>query len=309
MTLKDFTSIARQLREYGAYIGFVSGGEPTLVPHLKEMLLEAKRTFPIAVTLNTGLYNTTHTIEDIAEFVLRNDINIQTSLDGLGDIGDNLRGVPHFSETVLGNMEIIARLKRQMHSRSLLYVNIVLNNLNMEHIPEIICRISERGWDASVGLYHTLTTSTKKDKELFPVPGSDLEPLISYLIRHPRVLTLDPFLQGIPVFLEGNGFKKYCPYLASPVLSTRLLIMENGDVHLCKGNPIGNMLKQDLREMFSGEAYSQRLEEYKRCAGCWTSCYIQRYLLLHPGSMSEIFSNIKKVYRARGGFQSKKRVS
>lgn len=309
ISLKNFSIIARRLREYGAYIGFISGGEPLLVPHLEEILIEAKQTFPVAVTLNTGLYDRIEKIEHIANFVLRNNINIQTSLDGLGEAGDDLRGVPEFSKTVLDRMELISHLKRELGSRSLLYVNIAMNNLNLNQIPEIIDVADERGWDVSVGLYHSLTASTRCDEELTPVPGTDLNRLITYLIRHPRVLTLNSFLKGIKVFLDGNGFKKYCPYLASPVLSTRLLIMEQGDVHLCKGKPIGNILKQDVQTILSSQRYKQRLEEYRRCPGCWTSCYVQRHLLLHPRSLSEFYSNLKKVHRAREGIQGRKGVS
>ncbi|MFQ6092741.1 MAG: radical SAM protein [bacterium] len=306
---EDFAVVAGRLREYGAYIGFVSGGEPTLVPGLEQILLEAKRTFPVAVTLNTGLYLKTEMIEPIARFVLGNNINIQTSLDGLGRIGDNLRGVPEFSKTVLGHMHLIARLKRELGSQSLLYANIVLNHLNLDQIPEMIHLAAERGWEVSVGLYHTLTASTREDEDLIPVPGPDLDRLIAHLLGHPRVLTLDRFLRGIKVYLQGDGFKKYCPYLASPVLSTRLLVMENGDVHLCRGGPIGNILRQGLKEIFRGPAYAQRLKEYRRCPGCWTSCYVQRLLLLHPRSLSEFLSNLRKAHRARRGVHLSRRTS
>ena len=280
-----------------------------LVPHLEEILIEAKRTFPVAVTLNTGLYDTTEKIERMASFVLQNNINIQTSLDGLGDLGDMLRGVPEFSKTVLNHMRLISQLKREIGSKSLLYANIALNNLNMNQIPEIIHEAAGRGWDTSVGLYHSLTSSTRRDEELVPISGSDLQRLITYLIDHPRVVTLNSFLKGMQVYLEGDGFKKYCPYLASPILSTRLLIMENGDAHLCKGEPIGNLLTQELKEIFSGPLYRQRLEDYRTCPGCWTSCYIQRYLLLHPGSLSDFISNLKKVYHVRHGVQGTRKVS
>lgn len=304
LSLDDFSRIARKLRHYGAYIGFISGGEPTLVPHLEEILLEAKQTFPVALTLNTGLYHHTETIERIAGFVLKKGINIQTSLDGLDEVGDNLRGVSHFSTTVLNHMDIIARMKQKIRATSLLYANIVLNNLNIHQIPDMVHLATERGWYVTVGLYHTLTTSTKHDQELIPIPGPELDSLINHLIRHPRVLTLDAFLRGIPRYLRNNGFRKCCPYIQAPILSTRLLIMENGDLHLCKGEPIGNILNQDFGDIFSGDLYHQRLEDYRRCPGCWTSCYVQRHLVLHPDSLHDVLSNVKKVYRTRRGMRA-----
>jgi MoaA/NifB/PqqE/SkfB family radical SAM enzyme len=182
-----------------------------------------------------------------------------------------------------------------------LYVNIVVNRLNMGQIPEIIEAVTRKGWRTSVGLYHTLTDSTRVDEELIPIPGPELDHLLAVLARHRHVLTLDAFLIGMKAFIEGNGYRKYCPYLLSPVLSTRLLIRENGDACLCRGASIGNLLRQDLADVFSSQAYHERLEEYASCAGCWTSCYVQRYLLLHPRSPRELASNVKKAWRARHG--------
>jgi MoaA/NifB/PqqE/SkfB family radical SAM enzyme len=306
LSLDDFERIARKLRQYGAYIGFISGGEPTLVPHLEQILTVAKRTFPVALTLNTGLYNKTSIIERTAEFVLKNGINIQTSLDGLNEVGDNLRGVSHFSTTILDHMDRIARLKEEMKSPSLLYANIVLNNLNIHQIPEMIDLAAERGWYVTVGLYHTLTASTKKDPELIPRTGQELDRLISDLTKHPKVLTLDSFLRGILPFLRSNGYRKCCPYIDAPVLSSRLLIMENGDVHLCQGESIGNILSQSVQEVFSGDRYRQRLTEYRSCPGCWTSCYVQRFLVLHPGSFRNLLSNVKKMHRTRQGLHARR---
>ena len=103
MSVAQFKTLAKKLRDYGAYIGFISGGEPTLVPHLEEILLEARNTFSLSTVLVTGLINKTDTIQRIGRTALENDINIQTSLDGLGGLGDFLRGTRDFSKTVLKN--------------------------------------------------------------------------------------------------------------------------------------------------------------------------------------------------------------
>ena len=82
MSLEQFQSIAERLRAYGAYIGFISGGEPTMVPHLDKILLEAKRTFLLSTTLVSGLYNKTETIQKIGRIALENNIHIQTKIQG-----------------------------------------------------------------------------------------------------------------------------------------------------------------------------------------------------------------------------------
>ena len=296
MTWERFQTVARRLREYGAHIGFISGGEATLVEHLDNILVESKKTFKLATTLVTGLYNETEKIRRAGRQALDLDIHIQTSLDGLAALGDDLRGVKEFAKTVLGHMEWIAA--KRSGSKSLLYANIVLNNKNLEQVPELIRRAKDVGWKTTIGLYHSLTKTTRRDRELEIRPGKRLDALIEFLDGNPDILNLDAFVRGIPDFVRKQS-ADFCAFVDAPVLATRTTVMENGDVHLCHGNPIGNVLHQDLEDIFSGKEYRDRIDLYRRCPGCWTTCYAQRYLLVHPRSPKELLHNIKKIRKLK----------
>ncbi len=292
MSLDQFRLIMERLKVYGAYIGFISGGEATLVPHVEQMLLLAKDTFVTATTLVTGLYNRADVIHRVGEMVLAHDINVQTSLDALGPLGDNLRGARNFSDTVLQFMKWFSDHRGQ--SRSLLYANIVINNLNLEQVPDLIRRVRDLGWMATIGMYHSLTATTRADEELRLQPGERLDKLIKFLDNNPDILNLNSFITGIPDFVEGKE-PGFCPFVESPFWMTRTTIMENGDVHLCDGAPIGNLLRQEMADIFSGQAFRKRLQEYRQCRGCWTTCYTQRYLLVHPRSVNELWQNVRKM--------------
>ncbi|MFC1683592.1 radical SAM protein [Candidatus Zixiibacteriota bacterium] len=307
LDIERFRHIAERLRQYGAYQGMISGGEPLLIPDLEEILLEAKKTFSVAVTLVTGLYHRPRRVEQVARVALENDINIQTSLDGLGPLGDDLRGVANFSATVTDRMRRIARMRASSPSKSLLYANIVLNNKNLHQVPELLETIADCGWQATVGFYHHLTETTRVDEELSLQPGPALNRVLEQACQDPRILTLRSFLRGIGQAARKN-YPRYCAYLDAPVLSTRTVIMENGEVYLCRGGPIGNVFQQDLAEIFTGPAYRKRLEEYRSCPGCWTSCYAQRYLLFHPPSFDDLLDTLLRVYRVRQGFQLLRRA-
>ena len=294
MDLPMFRHIARELQNYGAYIGFISGGEATMVHDLPEILLESKRTFPIATTLVTGLYNNRELIRSIGRICLDHDINIQTSLDALGETGDILRGAKDFSTTVLSHMEMISKMRES--SRSLLYCNIVLSHLNLDQVPELIATAKGIGWKATIGLYHHLTETTRTDDDLSVRPGERLNRLVAFLDNNPDILNLNAFIRGIEPFVS-RGHTTPCPFVASRFLVSRTTIMENGDLHLCWGGPIGNLLTQTLRDIFSSETYRQRLAEYQTCRGCWTTCYTQRYLLIHPRSLREVLNNSRKIMR------------
>lgn len=292
MSLESFRIVAQRLREYGAYIGFISGGEATLVSHLDKILVEARKTFLLSTTLVTGLYIKTETVKRVGETALEHDIHIQTSLDGLGEIGDNLRGVKDFAVTVLKHMEWLS--ERRGNSKSLLYANIVINNQNLDQVPELIRRANDIGWKTTIGLYHSLTSTTRDDDTLRLKPGKRLDTLLKFLDHHPDILNLNAFIRGIADFVNGKPVE-FCAFVDAPVLTTRTTIMEDGDIHLCHGGPIGNIFKNNLNEIFHGDEYRKRIREYRSCAGCWTTCYTQRYLLVHPRSIKELFHNIKKV--------------
>jgi MoaA/NifB/PqqE/SkfB family radical SAM enzyme len=298
MSLTDFRKILARLREYGAFIGFISGGEATLVPELDQMLIEAKKSFILATTLVTGLVNKSDTIRRTASVALDHDINIQTSLDGLGALGDDLRGVKNFSDTVLGNMAWISR--HRGNSRSLLYANIVMNALNLEQVPELIRRANDLGWKTTIGLYHSITGTTRKDDELNIEPGERLDRTIRFLKGNPDILNLKSYIAGIPAFVSSRT-APFCAFRDAPVLATRTTIMENGDMHLCYGRPIGNLYKQSMKTIFSGEEYTDRLGDYRTCQGCWTTCYSQRYLLVHPRSVRELIQNLSSANKTRQG--------
>ena len=292
MSMENVRKIFARLRDYGAYIGFISGGEATLVPYLDEILLEAKKTFTSATTLVTGLYNKTPVIQKFGRVALENDIHIQTSLDGLGELGDNLRGVKDFASTVLGHMSWLS--ENRGTSRSLLYANIVLNNMNLEQVPELVKRANDIGWKTTIGMYHSLTSTTRTDDELRIRPGKKLEKILQFLDGNHEILNLNSYITGIKGFIEGVK-PNFCAFVDAPALVTRTTIMENGDLHLCYGGPIGNLLEQNLHEIFSGQSYQERVSEYRTCEGCWTTCYTQRYLLIHPRSVRELYNNIMKV--------------
>jgi len=302
MTVDEFASVMANLREYGAYVGFISGGEATMVDGLEEMLLEAKRTFSYATTLVTGLYNRPEKIERIARVCLENGINIQTSFDGLGEIGDELRGVKNFAEVVSDRMKLITDLRKSIQKKSkrksLLYANTVISDLNLDQVPDIVAHVKELGWKSTIGMYHTLTFSTRYNDDMIVKSGDRLNKIIQFLEGNPDILNLDSFIRGIPPYVDDPNLN-WCPFVKSPYLSTRTTIMENGDVHLCKGNPIGNVFRQRLKEIFSSYEYRQRIDEYKKCNGCWTTCYTQRYLLVRPKSIGEAVRNVRKLSKTQ----------
>jgi hypothetical protein len=125
-------------------------------------------------------------------------------------------------------------------------------------------------------------------------PGKRLDKLLEYLLNHDEIMNLNTYVKGISHYVKGNPVD-FCAFVDAPVLTTRTTIMENGDVHLCYGQPIGNLFEKSLKSIFNSREYTDRLQDYRTCRGCWTTCYTQRYLLTHPRSLKEFIHHIKKV--------------
>lgn len=290
MSLGEFREIAARLRDYGALVGFISGGEPSLHPDLPAMLDEALRTFPLACTVNTNLDNHEDLILERIGAAVRRGVNVQTSIDGLDELGDDLRGGRGVAARVLRHMELLSEIKVRTSSPSVLYVNTVLNQQNLAQIPRILDEVARRGWRSSIGSYHNLTTHTRRDEAL-PLQGDqELQTLIEELLSRPNITTLPAMLRGIPAHAAG-AMPKQCAYLDAPGLASRLLIRENGDLYLCKGRPIGNLLQQPMAEILGGPAYRERLQDYESCPGCWNNCYTQKLLLVKPPGLRVALEN------------------
>ena len=294
LTLQDFKKISRNLQKYGSFVGFISGGEPLLNPDLPEILLHSKKIFPLSVSLVSGLYFDYKKISKIVNLCVNENINIQTSLDGLDELGDYLRGVKNHSKTVLENMEKIANQKEQIGSKSFLYANCVLSAANLSQIPKIINACKNAGWKVTIGLYHHITETTKADDNLKIRNENKFLETVEFLKNNPNILNLDSFIDGLPRILEEN-FPDFCPFVDGKRTSTRLTIMENADLHLCFGEKIGNLLEDDLQTIFESKFYKQRLAQYRECKGCWSSCYTQKYLLFHPKNPKQTIYNFKKL--------------
>jgi len=299
MDYSDYRVIARKLQKYGSLVGMISGGEPLLHPDIIDILAYAKKVFPISVSLVSGLYFDYDKIKNVIEFCLKNGVNIQTSLDGLGGNGDYLRGVKDHSETILSNMKKISARKKELNSSSFTYANCVLSAKNLHQVPDIIKACKDVEWEVTIGLYHSLLDTTKEDDKMKIADADALQETIDFLTDNPSILNLNSFIEGIPRIIN-NDFPDFCPFVDGKRTATRLTIMHNGEVHLCKGDAIGNLLEQDLDEIIKSKKYENLLVEYTSCNGCWSSCYTQKYLLFHPKNLNQIIEHGKKLLNLKG---------
>ena len=74
-----------------------------------------------------------------------------------------------------------------------------------------------------------------------------LDDMVAFLEDNPDIMNLRSWIRGIPRFVEKQT-SDICAFTDAPVLTTRTTIMEDGDMHLCFGNPIGNLFHQSMEK-------------------------------------------------------------
>ena len=92
ITFEECKEILNRLKPYSIASLTISGGEPSLVKDMPQILDYSANEFPFGVNVNSNLYADEKILLPFVESALRNNIRIGTSYDGLGGTADKLRG-------------------------------------------------------------------------------------------------------------------------------------------------------------------------------------------------------------------------
>ena len=272
MAYKDYIRIIDKLDGYGTQGLTLSGGEPMSHPDLAEMLRYAAGKSFTNIHLLTTLYASEKVIDRTLDAVFENNISLSCSFDGFDQVADTLRGGRNVSERVLAGMEKFnARNKARTHPLGA-YMNIVISQQNLYQIPKILELAESIGWKVNIDLYRWSSENHREVDDMKITDTDQLDAVIDRAKRSPNVITPEWLLNGYPGYLQGT-FKKYCPYLDNRTLGSKFFIHPNGDVAVCIGEPVGNLLISEPAEIFGSEAWRERNKAFHECRGCWNTCY------------------------------------
>ena len=285
-TIDRFRHYISKLEKYRIPTLSISGGEPTLVPDMPQILQEAAKRFP-KITLMTNLYGDTRRISNIADVALRNNIDIICSFDGFGEVADRLRGAKHVARVSLANIRMLSRMKHELNSSSILMLNTVMSDDNLPQIPRIL------EFSKTIGWVQALAPVNIRDDQraLGNVPelhnSTELVKLCEMAKNMPHVKVLPSFLEGIPAYARGEG-TKVCPYLTRLLRTLKIFLAPNGDVTLCDRKPIGNLDSSSLEEILKGKQYLEAVERFRQCKGCWLQCFVEPTMVLQPATLLKL---------------------
>jgi MoaA/NifB/PqqE/SkfB family radical SAM enzyme len=272
MTTDTFKIIVSRLKAHGAHGVVFSGGEPLLNIHFTDFIRYAQEINIHYLHVLTTLYLPHKKMEHLAWALISNRVHISTSFDGFNEVADKIRGAKDVSDTVLENMKTINRLNRDAAKKVKTYVNVVISQMNLHQIPEILACMQELGWMINVDLYRHTSSNHNYVDEMVIRDYDRLQEVLEIVKKSPMVFTPRWLLDGFNAYLESR-FTKRCPYTDNTRLGSKISILPDGEVKVCIGQPVGNLLNSDLRQIFDSPAWRDKQQEFRACPGCWNTCY------------------------------------
>lgn len=295
----DFKTIVDRLDEYGGHGIMLSGGDPILHPQLYEcMEYVASKKFTYLHLLST-LFFPLQKVEELTAALLKYRFSLTVSFDGLGETADILRGAKDVARTTMRHMEFVDRENRKLGRPIKTGVNIVVSELNIHQIEDILQYVESLGWFANIDIFRMPSIDLPASDRLVIRDRERLRAVMERAKASPAVVTPGWVLDGFATYLNGNA-PKYCPYLEAPSFGSRFFVHPNGDVNVCFGPPVGNLLRQSPGDILRSLTWKERVEDFKACSGCWNSC-LTPFAKVSNYGLSDIRKNVSMMWNFKNG--------
>lgn len=272
MRFSDFKLIIDKLENYGTQALVLSGGEPMLHPQIEECIRYAKSKNIKKIHLLTTLYGTEQMIAKTIKLIFKYGLSISCSFDAIDDKADILRGRKDVARQVKQNIAKINKMNSKLKKPITTGVNVVISQLNVYQIPEIINYMETVGWKTNLDIYRWSSDNHRETDDLKIKDIEKLKKVIEIAKKSPIVFTPDWLLDGYIDYLQ-DSFPKQCPYLLSPTFGSKFFIQPDGNIKICEGSVIGNLIHQEVKEIFNSRRWAKAKSKFLRCKGCWNSCY------------------------------------
>jgi len=261
-----------KLKAHGTRILNLTGGEPALHPQLEEIFRIAVETQFRSVNLLSNLFYSSSHQDRVIELAQRYQIGIHTSYDGFGAVADKLRGANDVEATIERAMHKINALRKSDLYPHTPTATVVVSALNIEQLPEIIERLEAFEWNLNIDFYRWSSINHQEKDELKITDKDILLSAIEKIRNAKRIKTPLWYYDGLKR-IHRSRMKKQCPYLISPTFGSKFFVHENGDIQTCMPQVLGNILSQDLSDIFASDKWKQMRADFVSCEGCWNSCY------------------------------------
>ena len=281
----------------------ISGGEPTTRNDLPEMVELFQRHLPRMrkIGINTtGLtpHRAIPMLTRIVEFCGKHDLllSVRVSLDGIGDIHDQVRHVQRgFDKACLTIEAMQALADRHPHFQFGLASTIFATNL--EDAQNILAWARAKKLDIVFNMLR-FTDAMLNNRELQDKIGFHereeqfMRSFFLNRVQEESILSGQAFMYLHYADMIANGYKRTMP---CPFRTQGLLLNPYGDLHYCENSqPLGNVLTTPAEELyFKAENLAHR-EDVKNdvCPTCLSPCQV------NVGAMKQFVPYAKFLIRA-----------
>ena len=169
-------------------------------------------------------------------------------------------------------MHIINDLRRKGLFKHTPTATVVVSALNIEDLPNIIRRIEELDWNLNIDLYRW-GSANHREADIMKIQDKEQLKAAIQIIRQAKNLRTPLwYYDGLIDKVDGK-LKKQCAYLISPTFGSKFFIHENGDLYTCMNKSIGNLVQEELEDIFQGQKWQELRQDFVACPGCWNTCY------------------------------------
>jgi MoaA/NifB/PqqE/SkfB family radical SAM enzyme len=281
----------------------ISGGEPTTRNDLPDMVEIFQRHLPRMrkIGINTtGLtpHRAIPMLTRIVEFCAKNDIliSIRVSLDGIGDVHNQVRDVKRGFEKASQTIDAMQALSK-VHDNFQFGIASTIFATNMEDAENILAWARTKGLDVVFNMLR-FTDAMLHNKQLEEKIGfrereeTFMRKFFLDRVQEESVLSGQAFMYLHYADMIANGYQRTMP---CPFQSQGLLLNPNGDLHYCENSEkLGNVLDDSAESLyFKAEnlMHRQHLKD-KVCPTCLSPCQV------NVGAMKQFVPYAKFLKRA-----------
>ncbi len=272
MSYDHYRMILDKLSRHGSHGVVITGGEPTSHPEIEQFLLALNDYSFLYKNILSNLYFSPEKMERLTKLFIENKIHVTTSFDGLGETADLLRGAKNVSDRVMRNMEYLSKENAKAGSPLRLIATMVVSRHNAAQIPEIMAYLKKIGWALSFDVYRVSNTNHNRHSDMMITDPGEMNEIIHTVKKSSKLVIPRWILNGFVDYMQ-NKHLKYCPYIRNFSFFSKFFIQPDGDVHSCNNKAFGNILRQDVKDIFSSVEWRKFRDYARSCSGCWNSCH------------------------------------
>ena len=281
----------------------ISGGEPTTRLDLPQMVEMFHRRLPRLrkIGINTTGLTPARAIPmltRIVKFCAENDllISVRVSLDGIGDVHDQVRAVKNGFDKASKTIAAMQALAAE-HSNFQFGIASTIFAKNLDDAENILTWARTKGLDVVFNMLR-FTDAMLHNGALKETIGFQereetfMRKFFLDRVKEESVLSGQSFMYLHYADMIANGYHRTMP---CPFQSQGLLLNPNGDLHYCENSQkIGNVLDESAESLyFKAEnlAHRQQIKD-ETCPTCLSPCQV------NVGAMKQFFPYAKFLKRA-----------